>query len=67
MTSDLLNNLREVAKEMDDRFQAELVRVYGKRAGDKRYAKTHTDLGVIRAKRQKLMADRDLRNVEKGI
>ena len=45
------------ALRADDTYQLELLRAYGAKAQDKRYARQHTDLRVIAASSLKLLAD----------
>jgi hypothetical protein len=52
------NELRIAAYAADDAFQAELVRVYGKRAGDMRYQPNDfEDEALIKAHEAKRAAD----------
>ena len=52
------NELRLAAYAADDAFQAELVRVYGKRASDMRYQPNDfEDESLIKALKAKLAAD----------
>ena len=45
-----IHALYRAAIAADDAFNAELARVYGKRAGDMRYRYEHTDAGVLAAR-----------------
>lgn len=49
--------LARAAYDADDRFSAELARVYGARACEARYRTTHEDPGVLAAMHEKLRAD----------
>ena len=52
------NELRLAAYAADDAYQAELVRVYGKRAGDMRYQPNcFEDAALIAARDAKVAAD----------
>lgn len=54
----IANELRLAAYAADDAFHAELVRVYGKRAGDMRYQPNDfEDEALIAAERVKVAAD----------
>lgn len=51
----------------DDNYQAELVRVYGSRAGDMRYQSSkHDDPALIKAREAKLKADEVWRAAHQG-
>jgi uncharacterized protein YceH (UPF0502 family) len=50
--------LRRAAQRADDAYSVELKRVYGKRAGDARYAYSHVDPAVECAMRAKIAADK---------
>ena len=53
-----LNELRLAAYAADDAYQAELVRVYGKNAGDMRYrSRVFEDTALIAARDAKVAAD----------
>jgi hypothetical protein len=53
-----IDTLRKAAYAADDRYSAELVRVYGEQAGTARYRWTHADAGVQSAMHAKLAADK---------
>jgi hypothetical protein len=57
-TAKRVERLRKAAYAADEAYSRELARAYGKRAGDKRYSFVHEDVGVDRAMRAKLAADR---------
>jgi hypothetical protein len=58
MLDPVANELRLAAYAADDAFQAELVRVYGKRAGDMRYQPNDfEDAALIKAHEAKRAAD----------
>ena len=45
------------ALRADDTYRLELLRAYGAKASDKRYARQHTDLRVIAAQSLKIATD----------